>query len=77
MTQRIVTLSSPIPAKPTVTQVDEIMRAASEQLGETWHAVRLSGCWVFQRQGTAGIVSRRRFEAAMADSLGATIVTEI
>lgn len=76
MNERVVALDGPIPTRPSVTQVDVIMRAASAQLGEKWHAVWLSGCWVFQQQGAAGVASRRTFLNAMAASLDAKITVK-
>jgi len=69
MTERVVTLEGPVPNTPSITQVDEIMREVSAQLGERWLCTRLSGVWVFQQEGAAGVTSSRRFPNALADCL--------
>lgn len=72
-----VTITGPVSLSPKITRVDEIMREVSEQLGEEWVAGRLSGYWVFKQKDEAGVLSRRSFVHALADSLRVTVNVKI
>lgn len=71
--KRIVTVSGPVPSMPTIAQQTAIMEAVNRQLGERWVVVRMDGVWVFKNGEEAGVVSRRTFKHALADSVGCTL----
>lgn len=74
---QVVTITGPVSLSPRAARVDEIMREVGAQLGEEWLVARLSGSWVFQKRGCVGVVSRRSFIHALADSLGVTVNVKI
>lgn len=75
--RRIAHFDQPLPVKPTVTEADAIMKRVSEQLGEDWAVTKLGRYWVFQQtingQRQPVKQSARRFDAALADSVGCTV----
>lgn len=71
--KRVVSLTGPVPNMPNTAQVTEIMEAVNRQLGERWVVVRMDGVWVFKNGEEAGVVSRRTFKHALADSVGCTL----
>lgn len=75
--RRIAHFNQPLPTKPTITEADDIIKQVSEQLGEDWAVTKLGRYWVFQQtidgKRQEPRKSARRFDAAIADSLGCTI----
>lgn len=70
------------PVKPSVAQAEDIVRQASEQLGESWQVARAGNRWVFRKLDDKGSVadchvSRRLFMGAMAQAMNATIVNTV
>lgn len=70
-----------VPVKPTITEVDAVMREISAHLGGVWMASRQSGAWFITRDDVPvsgdqlrGQRRRASFDAALGDATGLAVV---
>jgi hypothetical protein len=74
--------AGPMPAKPSIAEVDKVMRCVSQVTGETWRATKLGGYWRLVREdghgwGAVEGERTRDFFRAVADGTGVAIVRDI
>lgn len=80
-----INLPDDFPEKPTEYQVDELMRALSDVLGERWGAVKISGYWIIGRteDGWKPVYGHnvgeqtRKFVKALANATGRAVVSTV